>query len=99
MSGGVEQRAGRMSRTASGWRRESLVVLDGMNECYRAKRREGKDAKKRLSPDVGSVFSLALRLRKRKSGADQTQMPKKVAMSPKVGAFIMGPPRYPLRAA
>jgi hypothetical protein len=51
-----------------------------------------------IEPDVGSVLSLALRLRKRKSGVSQTQIPKKVAMSPKVGAFTTGPPRYVLRA-
>jgi hypothetical protein len=47
----------------------------------------------RYSPVVGSVLSLALRLRKRNSGVSQTQIPKKVAMSPKVGAFTTGPPR------
>lgn len=52
----------------------------------------------RYSPDVGSVLSLALRLRKRNSGVSQTQIPKKVAMSPKEGAFTTGPPRYALRA-
>jgi len=42
-------------------------------------------------PVVGSVLSLALRLRKRNSGVSQTQIPKKVAISPKEGAFTTGP--------
>lgn len=51
------------------------------------------------SPAVGRVLSLALRLRKRNSGVSQTQIPKKVAMSPKDGAFTTDPPpRYALRA-
>lgn len=50
-------------------------------------------------PDVGSVLSFALRLRKRNNGVSQTQSPKKVAMSPKVGALTTGPPRYALCAA
>ena len=53
----------------------------------------------RGSPDVGRVLSFALRLRKRNNGVSQTQRPKKVAMSPKVGALAMGPPRYALCAA
>jgi hypothetical protein len=32
-----------------------------------------------------------LRLRKRKSGVSQTQSPKKVAISPKVGTFTTSP--------
>jgi hypothetical protein len=46
------------------------------------------------SPDVGSVLSFALRLRKRNNGVSQTQSPKKVAMSPKEGGLTTGPPRY-----
>jgi len=48
------------------------------------------------APVVGSVLSLALRLRKRNSGVSQTQIPKKVAISPKEGAFTTAPPRYAL---
>lgn len=44
------------------------------------------------SPVVGSVLSLALRLRKRNSGVSHTQIPKKVAISPKEGVFTTGPP-------
>ncbi len=48
---------------------------------------------------MGSVLSFALRLRKRNNGVSQTQSPKKVAMSPKVGGLTTGPPRYALCAA
>lgn len=47
-------------------------------------------------PVVGRVLSLALRLRKRNSGMSHTQIPKKVAISPKEGDFTTGPPRYAL---
>jgi hypothetical protein len=45
------------------------------------------------------VLSLALRLRKRNNGANHTHNPKNVAISPNVGDFTMGPPRYALCAA
>jgi hypothetical protein len=45
------------------------------------------------SPDVGSVLSLALRLKKRKSGVSQTQIAKNVAISPNAGGRTTGPPR------
>ena len=48
---------------------------------------------------MGRVLSFALKLRKRNSGVSQTQSPKKVAMSPKVGGLTTGPPRYALCAA
>ena len=41
---------------------------------------------------------MALKLKKRNSGVSQTQIPKKVAMSLKEGAFATGPPRYDLCA-
>ena len=47
----------------------------------------------RDSPDVGSVLSLALRLKKRKSGVSQTQIAKNVAISPNAGERATGPPR------
>jgi len=50
-------------------------------------------------PDVGSVLSFALRLRKRKSGVSQTQIAKNVAISPNAGGLTTGPPRYAWRAA
>jgi hypothetical protein len=58
-------------------------------------RREGKSVQvARNSPDVGSVLSFALRLRKRKSGVSHTQIAKNVAISPNAGGFTTGPPRY-----
>jgi hypothetical protein len=55
------------------------------------RREEG--TRRRDSPDVGSVLSLALRLKKRKSGVSQTQIAKNVAISPNAGGRTTGPPR------
>ena len=83
-----------MQRKASLRRRESLIVFSTHVIGRKEKERKGLGD----APAVGSVLSLALRLRKKKSGVSQTQIPKKVAMSPKVGVFTTGPPRYALRA-
>lgn len=65
------------------------------NEKRGGERKEGKRVTlARNSPEVGSVLSFALRLRKRKSGVSHTQIAKNVAISPKVGSFTTGPPRY-----
>ena len=55
-------------------------------------RRGRKEPRPRDSPDVGSVLSLARRLKKRKSGVSQTQIAKNVAISPNAGGRTTGPP-------
>jgi hypothetical protein len=49
---------------------------------------------KTLPEDVGRALSFALRLRNKNNGASQTHIPKKVAISVKLGTFRYGPPRY-----
>jgi len=80
--------ARRMLGTKPNIRRKS----EERERCCPAGGKDWADGEQTVS-EVGSVLSFALRLRKRKSGVSQTQSPKKVAMSPKVGAFTTGPPR------
>lgn len=45
---------------------------------------------RKVPEDVGRALSLALKLKNRKRGTSQTQIPKKVAMSVKLGALETG---------
>jgi hypothetical protein len=59
--------------------------LDGRLKSVR--RKELEDDCEAVGSDCGSALSFALRLKKRKSGTSQTQVPKKVAISRKPGTF------------
>ena len=77
---------------------EGEFMVSRVPSCVSVRTHRERKKYLRYSPVVGSVLSLALRLRKRNSGVSQTQIPKKVAISPKEGVFTTGPPRYALCA-